>query len=131
MSRNSPFGMWEMTIIEGLKTLLEYFRDERHRREDRADEVLLAIYTAVNETKLYIQDVQRTGKSKPEREADLSRLWTRAAVPIRRFNEDLADRCLMKGEYWVNPSAWTVERIAQFRIGLDDVFKEAKKLLKQ
>ena len=118
-------------MIEGLKTLLEYFRDERHRREDHADEALLAIYAAANETKLYIQDVQRTGKSKPDREEELSRLWTRAAVPIRRFNADLAERCLIKGDYWVNPSAWTVEQIAQFRIGLDDVFREAKKLLKQ
>lgn len=118
-------------MIEGLKTLLEYFRDERHRREDHADEALMAIYMAANETKLYIQEVQRTGKSKQKREAELSRLWTRAAIPIRRFDADLASRCLIKGDYWTNPSAWTVEAIAQFRIGLDDVFREAKELLRQ
>jgi len=116
-------------MIEGLKTLLAYFQDERHRSEDRADEALMAIYTAANETKLYIQEVQRTGKPNPEKEADLSRLWTKASVPIRRFNVDLAERCLMKGQYWVDPSSWTVEKIVQFRIGIENVFKEAKELL--
>ena len=86
-------------MLEGLKTLLDYFRDERHRREDKADEALAAIYAAANETKLYIQKAQRSGKSDRQREEELSRLWTKAAVPIRNFDRDLADRCLMK-ERW-------------------------------
>src|SRR5687768_3935007 len=99
-------------MIEGLKTLLDYFRDERHRREDKADEALAGIYAAANETKLYIKKAQRTGKSDRKKEEELARLWTKAAVPIRHFNHDLADRCLLKGEYWVDPASWSVADIA-------------------
>ena len=118
-------------MIEGLKALLEYFRDERHRREDKADAALAAIYAAANETKLYIRSTQRTGKSNRQKEEELSRLWTSAAVPIRHFNRDLAERCLMKGRYWVDPASWTVEQIVLFRIGIDEVFEAARELLKK
>jgi len=118
-------------MIEGLKTLLEYFRDERHRREDKADAALAAIYAAANETKLYIRKAQRTGRSEGKKEEELSRLWTAAAVPIRHFDRDLADRCLMKGRYWVDPASWSVEDIVRFRIGIDEVFEEARELLQK
>jgi hypothetical protein len=116
-------------MIDGIKTLLNYFRDERHRREDGVDQALLAIYVATNETKLYVERVRRTGVSVRATEEQLSRLWTKAAVPIRRFDRDLADRCLLKGEYWVNPSALTVEQINLFRLGLNEVFRDARELL--
>ena len=118
-------------MIEGLKTLLSYFRDERHRREDKADAALSSIYAAANETKLYIQKAQRTGKSNRNKEEELSRLWTAAAVPIRHFDKDLADRCLVKGRYWVDPASWSVQQIVEFRIGIDEVFAEARALLQK
>jgi hypothetical protein len=118
-------------MIAALKALLEYFRDERHRREDKADDALAAIYAAANETKLYIQKTQRTGKSDRKEEEELSRLWTKAAVPIRYFDKDLADRCLLKGQYWIDPASWRVAEIVQFRIGIEEIFEEARALIQK
>lgn len=120
--------MWEV-LVSGLVGLLGKFREHRVHSEEQKDLALSAIISAANETKIYIQRVQRSGKTKRETEEKLSRLWVAASIPIRHFDKDLADRCIMKSDYWLNPENYSATDIARFRIGIDQVYKEAKELL--
>lgn len=117
-------------LIPGLNSLLDTLQRERHHREVQADAALTALYAAATETKLYLLELEDGGRRSKERERGLSRLWSRAAVPIRRFDADLADRSLRKSEYWMSPARWTSSMVTEARIGIDQVQEDALKLLK-
>ena len=121
-----------MTMLEaipGLGKLLDYFSRERHRRDDQMDSALAAIYAAANETKIYLARLEKTGRRKRKREEELARLWSKAAVPVRRFDADLADRCLLKSQYWVSPDRWNADDVTEKKIGIDAIYEKARELL--
>ena len=46
-----------LEAIPGLGKLLDYFSNERRRRDDLMDSALAAIYAAANETKIYLTPI--------------------------------------------------------------------------
>ncbi len=120
--------MWEL-LISGLLRLLGNLPKYRTRSREQKDIALSSIISAANETKIYIKRVQRTGQTNREAEEKLSRLWAAASVPLRHFDQDLAERCLIKSDAWLNPENYSATDIAKFRIGIEQVYKEAKALL--
>jgi hypothetical protein len=118
-----------LDAIPGLSKLLDYFSRERHRREDKMELALSAIFAAASETKIYLAGLERTARRSRKKEEELSRLWSRAALAARRFDADLTDRCLMKSQYWVSPEKWGAEEVAEKRIGIDAVYEKARQLL--
>lgn len=42
-----------------------------------------------------------------KRELTIAKLWHDASVPLRHVDKDLADRCFLKGSYWLEPDTWT------------------------
>lgn len=120
--------MWQ-ALISGLVGFLGQFREYKAQVQQDKDLALSAIISAANETKIYLQRVQRTGQTNRETEEKLSRLWAAASIPLRHFDQDLANRCLDKSEYWLNPENYSATDIAKFRIGIEQVYKEARALL--
>jgi hypothetical protein len=118
-------------MIDGIKTLLDYFKNERLHRSDLRDAALMAICTSSTETLIYLSRLERGKQRDREAEEELARLWHKAAVPIRHFSVDLADRCLYKSEYWISPEEWTKDDVAKNRIGITRVRNEARALLKE
>jgi hypothetical protein len=118
-----------LALANGLLTVFVIIRNSGGQQRDLADRALVAIYTASNETRSYLASLQKGKTRNFEKEGDLSRLWAIASIPLRHFDEDLARRCELKGEYWRNPDEWTVTDISNARIGLDKVFRESKTLL--
>ena len=116
-------------MIPGLKALLGYFQKERHLDEDRKDQALNAIYVAACETKIYFEKIQSGSNRSRKVEEKLARLWAKAAPPVRRFDRDLASRCLMKSEAWISPHLWKRDRVKENRIGIDEVYEDARRLL--
>lgn len=45
-----------LELIPGLNGLLDYFAKNRQHRDGQADVALTAIYTAANETKIYLAE---------------------------------------------------------------------------
>lgn len=126
------------SLLSPLKEWFTAISAERVRREERYQEALTALYLALNETRIYLGSLERKWqadeKSTEERrnyetEAKLSRLWTAASLKLKPFNRDLAERCLMKGDYWAIPETWDGADIKSARIGIDQMFKAARKLL--
>jgi hypothetical protein len=120
--------MWE-ALVKGLIEFLKYLGQHEIQSREQKDLALSAIISAANETKIYIQQVQRNGQPNREIEEKLSRLWAAASVPLRHFDPDLANRCLEKSDYWLSPTNYSATDIVKFRIGIEQVYKDAKALL--
>ena len=64
------------------------------------------------------------------RETQLSKYWSAAAIPMRHFDELLSNKCDQKSEYWIHPDKYNMEEIAKLGIGLNDVMKAYRLLLR-
>jgi len=115
-------------IITGCKALLDHISTSRNIQREIRDQALAALYMACIETKIYIQRVERMGVSSRQTEEKLARLWSKVAVPLRHLDADLANRCVEKSEYWLSPDNWSNADISRYRIGINQVAMEARKL---
>ena len=102
--------------------------DRLSRRRERADAAVKAVLLAVNETKAYIAD-WTSGTRSRKRELLLVRLWTDAAVAIRRKDRNFAHQLQMKAEYWTDPERWTPVDVERAGIRIDAVAGRARSLL--
>ena len=105
--------------------ILNRFRQRRRERNDDYDLMLSALFAATRETQVYVarktQDVAN--------EAILAKLWHTAAVAMRRFDVDLADRLYLKGYYWTEPSSWTDHDVHRNKIGLNEMHEICRQLI--
>ena len=97
--------------------------------KDDLDAALLALMTAAEETRTYVEVLQKGKPPKEEKEVELAKLWRFASVPMRRVDPDLARRFELKAEYWRNPDEWTTGQIREAKIGFDHVYKESRAIL--
>jgi hypothetical protein len=109
-------------VIEPLEN---YFKNQR----DLRDNALRTISIAINETYLYYGGLDR-GKSRDyDIEAQLSKYWSAAAIPIRHVDAEFAQICEQKSEYWVNPDGWGEDRIKEVGIQLGKVRQRYRDLI--
>ncbi len=115
--------------LPALKGLLDYFARQRRRRTVQGDQALATLYAAACETKIYLEKLERTKRRNRRTEAQLSRLWAQAAVSVRHLDRELAGRLLLKSDLWASPQRWTKEGVTRNRIGIGQVWEDARKLL--
>jgi hypothetical protein len=100
-----------------IKTIGPIAQISQERRK-LVDAALGAVSEALTETYLYCQKSEMTGRD-PVVEANLSRRWAAAVVPLRHVSEDLAAICEAKSQYWIDPDQWREN--GELEIGLDHV----------
>jgi len=108
-------------VVERFSGLLGPIAQLQKDKRELADNALNAVSQALNETFLYYRDFESSQALDPQREAQLVRLWSAAAIPLRHIDSELASICEHKAEYWVNPSSWDNQKIEQLGIGLESV----------
>jgi len=118
-----------LDLFDKILAGLGLIREGRKQRTERIDQALLALYAALSETKMYIAERERGKRRNKKREYALARLWHRASVPLRAIDEQFADRCFLKGSYWMDPDTWDKQRIESTGIAIDAVFEATRKLL--
>lgn len=82
-----------LSVLTQVRQWLEYIKPKHSDRDNKSDEALVkfdqaleALYTAINETKIYIASIEKKAMAglepgtSVETEAELSRLWTKAAL---------------------------------------------------
>ena len=116
-------------VIEGLVKLLGPVATLTKDRRELKDSALRAISTALDETYLYYRDLNNGVPRNMEREAQLSKYWSAAAIPLRHFDEELANICDYKSEYWVNPENYSDEQVEELGIELGNVRRAYRKML--
>lgn len=117
------------TLFDKVLTAIGLLREGKKQRSEKTDQALLALYAALGETKAYLQQRKTGGLSDRQREFGLANLWHRASIPLRELDPELAERCFIKGGYWMEPEAWTDEKIAQAGIAVDQVFEQTRAFL--
>lgn len=117
------------TVISGLTGLISPLSSITKGRRELKDNALRAISHALNETYLYYRDIQHGSSRDLDREAQLSKYWSAAAIPISHIDERLASICDYKSEFWVNPENWDNDRIDETGIELDKVRSKYRNLL--
>lgn len=117
-------------LIDSLVNILGPIATSSRENEAKKDQALRAVSYALDETYLYYRDLRNGNLQDREREAQLVKLWSAAAIPLRHFDFDLANICDMKSEYWINPDQYTEDQVQEMGIKLDDVRGAYRKLLK-
>ena len=116
-------------VFDRILAALGLIREGKKRRTDRIDQALYALYTALNETKAYVERLDTGKRRNRKTEWAIARLWHDASVPLRDIDRDLAERCFIKGSYWMEPDTWTDMKIKRKQIKLDQVLKSTRALL--
>ncbi|HLL14684.1 MAG TPA: hypothetical protein VK388_06450 [Pyrinomonadaceae bacterium] len=116
-------------VIEKLIGLIGPIANLSKERRELRDNALRSILHALDETFLYYRDLDRGKPRNSETEAQLSKYWSAAAIPIRHIDEELALICDRKSEYWLYPEKWDEKRVREVGIALDDVRKHYRELL--
>jgi len=116
-------------IIDKVLNVLGLLRDGKVKRDEKIDISLHALYAALSETKAYTVSLKEGTQRNRDKENKLAKLWHEASVPLRDIEPELAQKCFLKGSYWLEPEAWDEAKIQENQIALDKVFEETKELL--
>jgi hypothetical protein len=117
------------TLFDKVLTAIGLLREGKRQRSEKTDQALLALYAALNETKAYTQQRKGGAPRETQREFALANLWHRASIPLRELDPELAEKCFIKGGYWMEPDAWTDEKVKQSGIAIDQVFEQTRSFL--
>lgn len=118
-----------IAIWEGINIFLQSIQQNKKLNDIAYDKALSAIYDATNETKIYILSLKKRKNHAKQKEKKLSELWIKAGIKLRTIDNDLAQRCIIKADYWANPKEWTEEQIKKSNITLDEIIKESRTLI--
>ncbi len=108
-------------VVERFLELLGLIAQLQKDRREVADRALSATSQALNETFLYYRDIETDQAIDAKREAELVRLWSAAAIPLRHIDSELASICEHKAAYWLKPDSWNNEQVVLLGIGLESV----------
>lgn len=116
-------------VIERLGGLLGRIQALAKDQRDLRDNALRAISHALNETYLYYAGLEHGKKRNRETEAQISRYWSAAAIPMRHLDRELSQICEYKSQFWVSPEHWRRRDINAVNIGLESVRERYRKIL--
>lgn len=116
-------------VIERLGGLLGRIQSLAKDQRDLRDNALRAISHALNETYLYYEGLEHGKRRNRDMEAQISRYWSAAAIPMRHLDRELSAICEYKSQFWVKPDHWKRQDINAVNIGLDNVRARYRKLL--
>ena len=102
----------------------------RQTNREQADQILAALCTALNETILYAERIKRRDRD-DDAEEDLSRLWFKAAMAVRRVDAQLAETCITHGRYWGNPSVQVMDYAIKHKVEVDEAFRKLSELMRK
>lgn len=114
-------------FFEPLTELLNVFQSERHHKDGKKDEALQAIYSALIETKKYVE--LSSGVENREKEYELAQLWAKASIKARYASEELAGRLGDKSKLWSDSVKWSREEILSKEIDFQSIENTLTSLL--
>lgn len=118
-----------ISIFQAGKDMVQSYQYKSTHDTEDYENALNALYRASSETKNYIAHYSRRKKNNNEKEKKLSKLWYKAGTKMRKYNPELAERLVIKSDYWAAPQEWTVGDIQESKIALDAIIKESRKLI--
>jgi hypothetical protein len=117
-------------VLNPILSSISNYNIAKVQRNERYKLAVLAIATAADETRMYLRDSKEQRVRDNTKEAYLSKLWRQSAVELMEFDDNLAKRCEMKGEFWSDPASWSRKDIASARILLKDISEQVRQLIR-
>ncbi len=114
-------------FLAPLQKLLNTLQSERHYKDKKKDEALIAIKNALLETKKYIELSQ--GNEDRKSEYRLAQLWGEASVKARHASKRLAMRLHDKSKYWSDTIEWSREEVLEKQFDFDSIEQSISQLL--
>lgn len=121
------------TIFTVIGICLKFFglvRKGKLKLDERQDEAITILYDVLSETQTYIARLNHGEKRDSNVERELARSWRRASMQLRPIDPEFAKICFDKGSFWTDPDYWSNEDIKKANIGIDNVCRKAKEMLK-
>lgn len=119
------------TLFDKLLAALGLLREEKKTRSAKTDAALTALYKALNKTRPYLELRSQGEPRDRTREFEIAAAWQDASIPLREIDPELAERCFVKGGYWMEPDVWDDASIKQKGIAFAQVFESTGLLLKK
>jgi hypothetical protein len=120
-----------LKIAESVRDFLDALDQSKLSKKERLKTALLMVMTAANETRFYLAGMKAKKESKPDVEARLSTLWTKAAVELMEFDKDLAEICRLSGEFWSDAREWRYHEINNLKRVLRVVSERVERLMEK
>ena len=86
-------------------------------------EVIVAFNHALIESRRYMAECRKGAGRNYESEQQLSALWLSAAEELYPHDPELANRCMVKGNGWVDESVWDDPRYHDLPLKLNDMME--------
>jgi hypothetical protein len=134
---DSEIIMWLATIgsgLTGIGILRDYLADKRaddQRLRQDVNQALHALRAAAITTRTYMDRRTKGAPKDCDAERNLEQLWYDVYISMRCFDQKLARRFKIKGDYWHSPEDWTDQQVQEAGIGFDQIVREADFLLHQ
>ena len=116
-------------FLAPLQGLLSTFQSERHYQDDKKDEALLAIQSALVKTKQYTENADFEKCFDRNKEFEIAELWANASVKARHASSELASRLNDKSKYWQSKIEWSREEVLGKQIDFESLEKTVTEML--
>ena len=116
-------------VAERLLSLIPIISGMSKDKRELADAALHSVSEALTETCLYVNQFSKSGEIDEERQAQLAKLWAKAAIPLRHFDQELSEICEFKSQYWLDPRNWDPTQANGVSIDLDSVREKYRAML--
>lgn len=114
-------------FLSPLQGLLNTLQSERHYKDKNFDDALLAIKSALLETKKHIE---LSGAQRDRgKEYNLAELWSEASIKARRANIPFADALSEKSRYWEDENIWEEDQVIAKGIKFTQIESQIDELL--
>ncbi|MBC8032160.1 MAG: DUF4062 domain-containing protein [Pyrinomonadaceae bacterium] len=119
-------------LVSGLRNLIQSNSGVSADNRQAVADALSAAVAIANRTLRYVAERGRSSEVNPTKEEELSQGWAEAGFKLLALPNpptDLANRYLLKAEYWSYPELWTDERVDVARIRLTEIAEESRTIL--
>lgn len=117
------------TLFDKLLAALGLIREGQKERTENTNQALKTLYAAISETKSYIHKREDGMPRDRDQEFSIAELWQKSSIPLREIDVELAEKCFLKGGYWMEPEIWSEGKILSKGIAIDAVFEATRQLL--
>ena len=118
-------------ILDKTLIVFDKIHDYKKLNRELSDNALRSLSNALNETLLYYKSLDRGFARDIETESQLVKYWSAAAIPMRHIDQEFAEICEYKSQYWIEPESWSTDKIKEFRIGLEGVREKYRMKLRK
>jgi len=113
-----------------IKGLFNWRNEKAAQKKTETKAALTSLILAATETRQYLADTRKRGaKRDPAREHNLAALWVNAGMDMTPVDAKLANRYLLKADYWSDRQGWTKAQKDEQLIQLDEVYRLGREAL--